>query len=84
MMRTSFKLIRNKNGLTQKELAEKVGLAEISIRKIENGERDPSINTAVRISKILNTKMEIIFPDIFLITNDTKCIKNEDLTKIGG
>ncbi|EAC6214391.1 XRE family transcriptional regulator, partial [Listeria monocytogenes] len=34
--------------------------------------------------KILNTKMEIIFPDIFLITNDTKCIKNEDLTKIGG
>ncbi|EAG4095614.1 XRE family transcriptional regulator, partial [Listeria monocytogenes] len=42
-MRTSFKLIRNKNGLTQKELAEKVGLAEISIRKIENGERDPSI-----------------------------------------
>ncbi|MCE8234145.1 helix-turn-helix transcriptional regulator, partial [Listeria monocytogenes] len=71
-MRTSFKLIRNKNGLTQKELAEKVGLAEISIRKIENGERDPSINTAVRISKILNTKMEIIFPDIFLITNDTK------------
>ncbi|HBI2123322.1 TPA: helix-turn-helix transcriptional regulator, partial [Listeria monocytogenes] len=64
-MRTSFKLIRNKNGLTQKELAEKVGLAEISIRKIENGERDPSINTAVRISKILNTKMEIIFPDIF-------------------
>ncbi|EAD2939151.1 TPA_asm: helix-turn-helix domain-containing protein, partial [Listeria monocytogenes] len=67
-MRTSFKLIRNKNGLTQKELAEKVGLAEISIRKIENGERDPSINTAVRISKILNTKMEIIFPDIFLIT----------------
>lgn len=84
MMRTSFKLIRNKNGLTQKELAGKVGLAEISIRKIENGERDPSINTAVRISKILNTKMEIIFPDIFLIANDTKCIENEDLTKIGG
>ncbi|EAG6804340.1 XRE family transcriptional regulator, partial [Listeria monocytogenes] len=50
------------------------GLAEISIRKLENGERDPSINTAVKISKALNSNMEEIFPDIFLDISDTKCI----------
>ncbi|HHQ1246772.1 TPA: helix-turn-helix transcriptional regulator [Listeria innocua] len=49
-------------------------MAEISIRKLENGERDPSINTAVKISKALNSNMEEIFPDIFLNINDTKCI----------
>ncbi|MBM5686062.1 helix-turn-helix transcriptional regulator [Listeria innocua] len=73
-MRLSFKEKRNKAGLTQKELGIAVGLAEISIRKLENGERDPSINTAVKISKALNSNMEEIFPDIFLNINDTKCI----------
>ncbi|EAD2778087.1 XRE family transcriptional regulator [Listeria monocytogenes] len=73
-MRLSFKEKRNTAGLTQKELGIAVGLAEISIRKLENGERDPSINTAVKISKALNSNMEEIFPDIFLSVNDTKCI----------
>lgn len=82
IIRLSFKLKRIENGLTQKQLANKVGLAEISIRKIENGVRNPSINTAVRICKILNTKIEVIFPDIFLLTNDTKCIECEKVIKI--
>lgn len=56
-MRLSFKEKRNKAGLTQKELGIAVGLAEISIRKLENGERDPSINTAVKISKALNLSL---------------------------
>lgn len=73
-MRLSFKEKRNTAGLTQKELGIAVGLAEISIRKLENGERDPSINTAVKISKALNSNMEEIFPDIFLSINDTKRI----------
>ncbi|EAG9258329.1 XRE family transcriptional regulator [Listeria monocytogenes] len=76
-MRLSFKEKRNTAGLTQKELGIAVGLAEISIRKLENGERDPSINTAVKISKALNSNMEEIFPDIFFGINDTKRIFRE-------
>ncbi|EAA0234912.1 XRE family transcriptional regulator [Listeria monocytogenes] len=73
-MRLSFKEKRNKVGMTQRELGIAVGLAEISIRKLENGERDPSISTAIKISKVLNSSMEEIFPDIFLNIDDTKCI----------
>lgn len=39
-MRLSFKEKRNKVGMTQRELGIAVGLAEISIRKLENGERE--------------------------------------------
>lgn len=73
-VRLSFKEKRNKVRFDSKGVRIAVGLAEISIRKLENGERDPSINTAVKISKALNSNMEEIFPDIFLDISDTKCI----------
>ncbi|MGN0263913.1 MAG: helix-turn-helix domain-containing protein [Oliverpabstia sp.] len=50
-------LIRNarkESGLTQKELAEKVGLAEITIRQYENNKREPRIETLQKIADVLN------------------------------
>ncbi|HFQ6236289.1 TPA: helix-turn-helix transcriptional regulator, partial [Listeria monocytogenes] len=83
-MRTMFKEKRKQLGWTQKELAEIVELAEVTIRKLESGDRDPSISTALRISRALNEKVENVFPDIFLVNDDTKCIELDKLTKVGG
>lgn len=51
---------RAKRGITQKELAEKVGTKQPSIARIEAGEKLPSLTFLEKIAKALNT--EIIAP----------------------
>lgn len=45
-------------GLTQKQLAEKVGLSEQAIRMYELGKREPSADVIKRIGKALNVAPE--------------------------
>lgn len=45
---------RNAAGFTQKELAEKSGVAEITIRQYETGKREPRNEQLVKLAKILN------------------------------
>ena len=71
-MKRMLKYYRSKNNMTQADLAIKVGLATVSIRKIENGSRNPSNMVARRISIVLGTTMDKVFPDIFLLSDDTK------------
>lgn len=53
--------LRKKAGLTQAELARKVGVARVSIVSIESGRFLPTIETALRISHALNCSLEHIF-----------------------
>ena len=49
-----IKEYRKKAGLSQAELAQKVGVSEISIRKYENGERRPKLETLLSIADVLD------------------------------
>lgn len=55
--------IRKEKGLTQAELAKKAGLSEISIRKYENGDRKPKIETLQRIASALDTGLDSFLTD---------------------
>ena len=57
----NIKNLRAKFGLTQAQLAQRVGIARVSIVAIETGRYIPTIETALRISKALNTPIEEIF-----------------------
>lgn len=57
-----IKEIRKEQGITQKQLANLTGLSEISIRKYENGDRNPKIENVKKIAKALNV-------DVFTIVN---------------
>ena len=48
-----IKAARAQKGLTQKELAEKTGLTERTIQRIENHEVEPSVYSLNKISEIL-------------------------------
>ena len=50
-----LKHYREKVGLSQKELADKVGVQENTVWRWENGKSIPSLATAKKISEILNT-----------------------------
>lgn len=53
-MKNKIQLFRKQSGLSQSQLAQKVGISEISIRKYENNERKPKIETLVKIASALN------------------------------
>ena len=45
---------RERLGISQKELAEKVGISQSFLCDIEQGRSKPSIDTAIKISQALN------------------------------
>lgn len=54
----NIKLYRKINRLTQKQLAEKLGITDSAITKYEKGEREPKIETLIKIAEVLNVPIE--------------------------
>ena len=52
---------RREAGLTQKELAERTGLQQSNISRIENGNGNPSLETLNKIAQGLGKKLAISF-----------------------
>ena len=52
---------RNEEGLTQKELSERSGIAQGDISKLENGNANPSIRTLQRLANAMGKKLQIKF-----------------------
>ncbi len=63
-IRTQLRKARTNAGLTQKELAEKAGIAAVTIQQYERGVREPRIGQLGKIAKALNiTVSEMIGPN---------------------
>jgi putative transcriptional regulator len=60
-LKNTLKLLRDKYGFTQDELAERVGVSRQTIISLEKGKYDPSIKLAFKLSKTLDTTIENIF-----------------------
>ena len=52
---------RKESGLTQKKLAEKTGIAQGDISKIENGEANPSLKTLKRLAAGMEMRLKLEF-----------------------
>lgn len=74
-MRSNLIKERKELGLTRLELADKLNIAEITVRKIEEGNRNPSPQMAKKFALFYEKELDYLFPDIFLINFDTKSIK---------
>lgn len=55
------KLRFDHNEMTQKELAEKVGVTRQTIVAIEKGSYSPSLELAFRIARVFNSRVEDVF-----------------------
>lgn len=71
-MRHRIQAFRKEKGLSQAQLAEKAGISEISIRKYENGERNPKIETLGKIAMALNVPVSDLYDLGPLQPNDFK------------
>lgn len=57
---TVLKELREKNKLTQKEVAEKVNISQRAYAFYETGDREPSIDTLIKIANLYNVPIDIL------------------------
>lgn len=76
-MRSKLIEQRKNLNLTQVELAEKLNISEVYVRKLEKGTRNPSISLMIKIEKFYGISMKELFPDIFFTNCDTKRIEKQ-------
>ncbi|GBD73874.1 hypothetical protein TEHN7126_1993 [Tetragenococcus halophilus subsp. halophilus] len=76
-MRKKLKTERLNAKMTREQLAEKIGVSEVYVRKLEYGTRKPSSETAVKFAELFQKPLDYLFPDIFLLSFDTKRNKNK-------
>lgn len=56
-----FKKTRKELGLTQQELANKIGIDRTVITKIETGARNTTLNSLIMIAEAMDKKLKISF-----------------------
>lgn len=70
-LNTTLKQVREAKGLSQKELAGLIDMAQAQYSRIESGKTDPSFSVVVRISQALGLNLSELFQadEIFSETN---------------
>jgi transcriptional regulator with XRE-family HTH domain len=53
----ALKAVREKRGLSQRELAAAVGISQPAIAQIENGQTQPTLNNLVKIAEVLQVSL---------------------------
>ena len=67
----AIQLNRKRIGLTQKELAEKIGVATITLQQYERNLRQPKIDMVARIADALNMDFSSLVDDVdFIVTGE--------------
>lgn len=72
-MNNILKSERKKMKFTQKQLAEKIGISTIYVRKIESG-YIPRPDIMVKYQDVFDISVKELFPDYFSVFNDKKII----------
>ena len=72
-MITRIKAYREKLSMSQKQLAEKVGVRRETIVRLENGQYNPSLKLAMDISKEFGEAVE----DVFIFIEDKPVMEEE-------
>lgn len=60
-MKNKIAEFRKAQNLTQRQLAEKLNIYYQVLQRWENGERAPTVETALRLARVLNTTVEELF-----------------------
>lgn len=84
-LNNNIKYLRNKNGLSQQGLADKIGIDRSTVSRIENNEIETTIDNAIKIAKALNVPLyDLVGRDLRLTNTNTPPIeeKHEEYKKI--
>ena len=65
-----IKLYRKYKSLTQKQLADKIGVSEITIRRYESNQKEPKHNTLIKIAEALDISIKELIDYLDIKTNN--------------
>lgn len=74
---TKIKEFRKQAGLTQQQLAERIGKKEVTIRKYENSSREPRLSVIQEICDALNIPIEEFGEELFQIKKSQSSREDE-------
>ena len=60
-MNLKLRAAREQSGKTQAQVAKEVDISEVSYQRIEYATQTPSLRTAIRIARALNSTVEQLF-----------------------
>lgn len=60
-VRNDIRALRSRRGLTQQELADRIGVTRQTVNAIEGDKYSPSLEVAFRIARTLGTPLEEVF-----------------------
>lgn len=60
-MRNHVRELRERMGITQDELAEKIKCSRATVISIEKGKYDPSLTFAMRLARVFSVPLEEVF-----------------------
>ena len=63
-MKNNVKFVRMKKGVTQEQLAKKVGVTRQTIGLIEKGDYNPTLSLCIAIAKELNQTLDSLFWEV--------------------
>ncbi|MGM0173664.1 helix-turn-helix transcriptional regulator [Enterococcus sp. DIV0800] len=75
-MRNNLKKERELKSLSREKLAKILNISEVYVRKLESGTSNPSLQMAKEFAEFYRKPLDYLFPDLFLLSFDTKRIKN--------
>ena len=58
---TNLKTVRESIGMTQQELADRIGMRRETILHLENNRYNPSLEMALKISQVFDLRVEELF-----------------------
>ena len=63
-MKNNVKFVRMKKGVTQEQLAKKIGVTRQTIGLIEKGDYNPTLSLCIAIAKELNQTLDSLFWEV--------------------
>jgi putative transcriptional regulator len=77
MVRERLVKERKQRKLTQKQVAEILGVSEVYVRKIEKSDSNPGRETMLKFEKLYGVSERELFPELFQVQIDTNCIEHK-------
>ena len=74
----NLKEIRTKRGLTQVEVAKKLGVAQVTYCNYELGNREPDISTLIKLADLFNVTIDELFGYKPLKEKEVKPVSKEE------
>lgn len=74
-----IKRLRQQKGLTQKQLAELIGVSVVAIQRFEYGKTQPKYETLLKLSEVLN--YPFVNQEVIYIPLDLTQVPTKDLLK---